>query len=106
MAAKELSSPVAVAAARARPHGRPGEALSHSAAYPSPQTKRCELMSAEDQPKPRLARRLSLGALGALISTSAAKAAAGGAMPWDTPLTTIENDLTGPVVVAAATIAV
>jgi type IV secretory pathway VirB2 component (pilin) len=63
-------------------------------------------MSAEDQPKPRLGCRLSLGALCALASTGAASAATGGAMPWDTPLTTIETDLTGPVVVAAATIAV
>lgn len=63
-------------------------------------------MSAEDQPKRRVRRRLSLGALCALVSTSTASAATGGAMPWDTPLTTIENDLTGPVVVAAATIAV
>ncbi len=29
-----------------------------------------------------------------------------GSMPWDSVLTTIENDLTGPVAVAVATIAV
>lgn len=63
-------------------------------------------MSAEDQPKHRLAPRISLGGICALISAGAASAATGGSMPWDTPLTTIENDLTGPVVVAAATIAV
>lgn len=63
-------------------------------------------MSAKDQLKRRLGRRLSLGALCALVCAGAANAATGGSMPWDTPLTTIENDLTGPVVVAAATIAV
>lgn len=63
-------------------------------------------MSADDHLERRLGRSLSLGALCALVSTGAASAATGGSMPWDTPLTTIENDLTGPVVVAAATIAV
>jgi type IV secretory pathway VirB2 component (pilin) len=41
-----------------------------------------------------------LSALWALVSSGAAKAATGGSMPWDTPLQTIETDLTGPVVVA------
>jgi type IV secretion system protein VirB2 len=49
----------------------------------------------------------SLGVLATLASASVANAATtGGSMPWDTPLTTIENDLTGPVAVAVTTISV
>jgi type IV secretion system protein VirB2 len=54
----------------------------------------------------KLALPLCVGALVALAQSGVANAAAGGAMPWDAPLTTIENDLTGPVAVAVATIAV
>jgi type IV secretion system protein VirB2 len=55
----------------------------------------------------RLQRPLALGAALAALSAGVAHAAgAGGAMPWDTPLTTIESDLTGPVAVAVTTIAV
>jgi len=60
--------------------------------------------------QPRSSRRklpLIAGPLLALAGAGAAHAAAaGGSMPWDTPLTTIENDLTGPVAVAVTTIAV
>lgn len=36
--------------------------------------------------------------IGALYSPAAhAAAAGGGGLPWDTPLTTLKNDLTGPV---------
>ena len=37
--------------------------------------------------------------IGAALYPSAARAAAagGGGLPWDTPLTTLKNDLTGPV---------
>jgi type IV secretion system protein VirB2 len=67
-------------------------------------------MSVQAELKRRFRRRklpLALGAALAAASAGAANAAgAGGAMPWDTPLTTIENDLTGPVAVAVTTIAV
>jgi type IV secretion system protein VirB2 len=63
-------------------------------------------MSANPQFLGRLRRGLAFGALSTFATADGAHAAATGAMPWDTPLTTIENDLTGPVVVAAATIAV
>jgi type IV secretion system protein VirB2 len=67
-------------------------------------------MSVQQDLKSRFGGRklpASLGALVALASAGVANAAgAGGAMPWDGPLTTIENDLTGPVAVAVTTIAV
>lgn len=67
-------------------------------------------MSVQEELKRRFGRRilpLSLGGLIAAASAGVANAAAGGgSMPWDTPLTTIENDLTGPVAVAVTTIAV
>jgi type IV secretory pathway VirB2 component (pilin) len=46
----------------------------------------------------------ALGALGLASPTWATTTT--GAMPWDTVLTTIETDLTGPVVVAIAVISV
>src|SRR6266436_4483420 len=39
---------------------------------------------------------VTLGAL-AYHPTLAHAASAGGALPWDTPLTTLKNDITGPV---------
>ncbi len=67
-------------------------------------------MSVQDDLKRRFGPRklpLSFGALTALASAGVAHAATTtGSMPWDTPLTTIENDLTGPVAVAVTTIAV
>lgn len=67
-------------------------------------------MSVQTEPKRRFGLRkrpLALGSFLAAASAGVANAAgAAGAMPWDTPLTTIENDLTGPVAVAVTTIAV
>ena len=44
---------------------------------------------------PILVLALVIGA--ALYPPAAHAAAAGGGLPWDTPLTTLKNDLTGPV---------
>ena len=66
-------------------------------------------MSVQQDRKARFGGRkltASLGAFLALASAGVANATGTGTMPWDTPLTTIENDMTGPVAVAVATIAV
>ena len=67
-------------------------------------------MSLLDHLKRRFGQRprpLSIPAAASLAWGGIAQAATTtGSMPWDTPLTTIENDLTGPVAVAVTTIAV
>lgn len=50
-----------------------------------------------------LARIVSIGAT--LIPKLALAAAAGGALPWDTPLQTLKNDITGPVAFTIALLA-
>lgn len=58
----------------------------------------------------RLGRRvlpvlLTIGAAAIALPNAAYAAAGGGALPWDGPLTTLRNDLTGPVAFSIALLA-
>lgn len=58
----------------------------------------------------RLGRRilpvlLTIGAAAIALPNTADAAAGGGALPWDGPLTTLRNDLTGPVAFSIALLA-
>ncbi|MDR0479170.1 MAG: TrbC/VirB2 family protein [Burkholderiaceae bacterium] len=48
---------------------------------------------------------LGVALTGWLLARSAWASSSGGGMPWDTPLTNLQNDLTGPVATAVGVIA-